>query len=39
MTRKRKMLLTDLLIGAGTIALLIWVFQEAWDAFLYGPLW
>jgi hypothetical protein len=39
LTRKRKLLLTDILVGAGVIALLIWVLQGAWDAFLYGPMW
>jgi hypothetical protein len=39
LTRKRKMLLTDILVGAGTIALLIWVLQGAWDALLIRPLW
>lgn len=39
LTRKRKLLLTDLLVGAGTIALLIWCLQGVWDALIYGPLW
>lgn len=39
LTKNRKTLLLNLLMGAGLAALTGWCLFETWEAFLYGPIW
>lgn len=39
LTKNRKTLLQNLLLGAVTTALTVWFLKEMWIAFMYGPLW